>query len=1185
MASTRHEESVNILLNYESNLNDTLQKDNRAMKSIETQIKNNQAYIDKMENSTRKLSAQSQNLLNKRKEENSLLEKKLQLLQKENTFNNQMNTNFEKYFKQMVTHLNTIAQSNEKILNTRKKTLDTEKDITKEKEKQSKAEAKKEARSTFLGAFDTEFSSSFSHKLGTTAQYIAAGSAIMGVAATFSALAKSAFEAELNMRTMAAVLELNVGQATKLSENVRKLGETYGGSTEEIENVALALGRAGIKQEDLVDSTKVVLQMARLTGDTFEQSSNAIISFQQVFGDTTSIELLGDKLAYVANVSRLSTHDIGTFANYALAAAKNVGLTEDAVGGLAAAFSNAGVNASTIGTQIRRFTTLMTDDSKAVTAFFEGIGVNQKNLLFELQSDAKTSNAAMIEFAKRLQALDETDFANLIGGMDLLAANSLQLIRNNAGNIEKFVKDLQDDVEGQLKNTEVILDAYIVRFENSWNALKNLVAKGFQSDAANAIATAISMGADIITGDFKEADLSALAYFKQVHIKELTQLQDEYNQGLIKQEDYLTKEVELRTKINTLEEKAKGLKGVVNVDKKDDAAELVAQRKNLENRALRLEKLIKTRGGTVTGDEADIKAHLQGYNVTAALVTELENKLNKVSEASKSAGNSVATSLDVVARNVRSKASLGKDIKEDLKLLDSTYQAELDLIANNRALALEEVFDKSTKELIEQTRKGGLAGLSYEFNKTKVDIDKLRRDDKSDKKLIADKIKVQNLLEQEIKFEEQIIEKELTRDSVLKSLNKSRKEGTNEQIRYDREALKGYILQKQLEGVEFDKVALLKLEIADREKYNATQKKELITQTDINTLLEAKLALKKAEEEVDKKKARIQSELLRKELDFRIKLDELKRKDFRGVGRTRENDILDIKSRLVENRKFQEEAEQQEDLVKRADDLNKLKLTEYELTQQLAVEQNRLNSAIKTGAIDALEAYGNAAVDTYSQVKDLITSSLSAMEDAFVNFAMTGKLSFKDMANSIISDIIRIQLRTQLLGPLAGAIGGYFAGAPGMGGASWLTNNASVASGAISYNATGGELPKRNFTSGGLLVGGSGFKDDIYLGKVGNTQAFAMGGEFITRQSSVNNNTRDTLEYINKTGTVPSGAGNVTVNTPVSINISNESGTPLEAEVISQMLKQRDDGFEERVVNVIIKRTRTDPGFNALLRR
>jgi lambda family phage tail tape measure protein len=41
------------------------------------------------------------------------------------------------------------------------------------------------------------------------------------------------------------------------------------------------------------------------------------------------------------------------------------------------------------------------------------------------------------------------------------------------------------------------------------------------------------------------------------------------------------------------------------------------------------------------------------------------------------------------------------------------------------------------------------------------------------------------------------------------------------------------------------------------------------------------------------------------------------------------------------------------------------------------------------------------------------------MEDALVAFARTGKLNFRNFADSLINDILRIQTRMYITGPLA----------------------------------------------------------------------------------------------------------------------------------------------------------------------
>ena len=57
-------------------------------------------------------------------------------------------------------------------------------------------------------------------------------------------------------------------------------------------------------------------------------------------------------------------------------------------------------------------------------------------------------------------------------------------------------------------------------------------------------------------------------------------------------------------------------------------------------------------------------------------------------------------------------------------------------------------------------------------------------------------------------------------------------------------------------------------------------------------------------------------------------------------------------------------------------------------------------------------------------VEPAVPDAFKGMEDAMVNFVKTGKLDFKSLADSIISDIIRIQIQQKVTGPLAEKISG-----------------------------------------------------------------------------------------------------------------------------------------------------------------
>jgi len=86
------------------------------------------------------------------------------------------------------------------------------------------------------------------------------------------------------------------------------------------------------------------------------------------------------------------------------------------------------------------------------------------------------------------------------------------------------------------------------------------------------------------------------------------------------------------------------------------------------------------------------------------------------------------------------------------------------------------------------------------------------------------------------------------------------------------------------------------------------------------------------------------------------------------------------------------------------------------------------------GATSAWANYLDSASNIAGQTKTLFGNAFSSMEDAVVNFAMTGKLSFADFTKSILADMARIATRqasSALLSSLVGAATSYFTGGGG----------------------------------------------------------------------------------------------------------------------------------------------------------
>ena len=71
------------------------------------------------------------------------------------------------------------------------------------------------------------------------------------------------------------------------------------------------------------------------------------------------------------------------------------------------------------------------------------------------------------------------------------------------------------------------------------------------------------------------------------------------------------------------------------------------------------------------------------------------------------------------------------------------------------------------------------------------------------------------------------------------------------------------------------------------------------------------------------------------------------------------------------------------------------------------------------GAKSALRGYIDEATNAAKLAERAITSSFKSMENALVQFVMTGKLDFKSLADSIIADFVRIQIQRAITLPLA----------------------------------------------------------------------------------------------------------------------------------------------------------------------
>lgn len=118
------------------------------------------------------------------------------------------------------------------------------------------------------------------------------------------------------------------------------------------------------------------------------------------------------------------------------------------------------------------------------------------------------------------------------------------------------------------------------------------------------------------------------------------------------------------------------------------------------------------------------------------------------------------------------------------------------------------------------------------------------------------------------------------------------------------------------------------------------------------------------------------------------------------------------------------------------------------------------------GAKRAMKSYYADATNMGRQFESFTQTSLSSLEDALVEFTTTGKLSFSDLADSMIRDLVRIAYQAMVVAPLVQSLTGMF------GGGSLIKQALSASNAAV--NAMFTPSAQGNVFSGGSISDYSG---------------------------------------------------------------------------------------------------------------
>jgi lambda family phage tail tape measure protein len=154
------------------------------------------------------------------------------------------------------------------------------------------------------------------------------------------------------------------------------------------------------------------------------------------------------------------------------------------------------------------------------------------------------------------------------------------------------------------------------------------------------------------------------------------------------------------------------------------------------------------------------------------------------------------------------------------------------------------------------------------------------------------------------------------------------------------------------------------------------------------------------------------------------------------------------------------------------------------------IEKNK--GSFSAGVGEGITKYLDDVNNLSLQASNLVMNTFQGAEDALIDLTTKGKLSFRDLADSIIADIARIAIRQSITGPLAGLLSGAFGGF-----SSGSTIPASKLTGMPVASLPGGGFSGvKPFAMGGIMTSDGPLPLNRYaMGGIANSPQLALFGE------------------------------------------------------------------------------------------
>lgn len=333
--------------------------------------------------------------------------------------------------------------------------------------------------------------------LTVTAPIVAAGAGAL----------KASIDFESAFAGVRKTVDATEPQLEELRQGIRDMAKELPTSATEIAGVAEAAGQLGIETENILEFTRVMVDLGETTNLSARDAASALARLANVMGTSEKdFDRLGSTIVDLGNNSATTEAEIVEMAQRIGGAGKTVGLTEAEVLAFAAALSSVGIEAQAGGSAISRLMVNLASevatggDNLETFAAVAGMTADEFKTAFE-----EDAAGAIIRFIEGLGKVEDAG-GNVFGVLEALGLTEVRLrdalLRSaNAGDLLRESIDLGntawEENNALSKEAAQRYDTTAAKLEVAWNRMMDVAITA--GDAlAPALIAAVDAGEPLI---------------------------------------------------------------------------------------------------------------------------------------------------------------------------------------------------------------------------------------------------------------------------------------------------------------------------------------------------------------------------------------------------------------------------------------------------------------------------------------------------------------------------------------------------------------------------------------------------------------------------------------------------------------------------------------------------------------